>query len=395
MHRCHLLCSLVLMILLAPSAVSAAKSRQPGVDNLIEPVTVFELEDSPQGRYGFRIPSLVVSETGTLIAFCERRVGLHDHAQNDIVVRRSRDGGKSWTAMQVVAEQGGDSLNDPCAVVLDTGRILLRHSRFPKGVHARNSDHTVMADPGYGKPTNMRVYLQHSDDDGETWSRPRDVTRLMRREDAIAIGSPGVGLQLTRGPKRGRILFPNYEVYRIGENGRTKVISVSLSDDGGKTWQLSGPLSEDLDGFGDEAQMAELSEGGVLLSARHGPDHHSRIVSTSRDSGDSWSTLCIADDLLTPPCMASVIRYSWPSAEQAGVLLHSLPRTKDSRSNGTIMISRDEGQSWKRAKVIVRGDFAYSCLARLADGDVGCLYETEDYHKMMFLRLSPEMFLAQ
>ncbi len=365
-------------------------------DSLPGATTVFELSEEPQSQFGYRIPALVVSKSGMLLAFCERRDGLHDHAENDIVLRRSFDGGQTWAPIQIIAEEAGDSLNDPCAVVLVSGRILLRYTHFPQGVHARKTAHTVIAEPGYSGPKNVRILLMHSDDEGQTWSAPRDVTRAMRRQEAISIGSPGVGLQLTRGEHRGRILLPNYEVYHIGDNKRATDNSVCFSDDGGETWGLTKTIEDDgPQASGNEAQLAELPDGGLLMTSRVFPEINGRLVSFSSDGGETWSKLRMAKDLLTPACMSSILRYSWPDDETGSVLLHTLPRTQDSRSNGTLMVSRDEGQSWEPVKVIVPGDFAYSCLARLPNGDVGCLYETDDYHKIAFQHLNPEMFWAQ
>ena len=375
--------------LLALLPLSSPAAPRPGSQDSPATTTVFELGEGTGSQYGFRIPALAVSKKGTLLAFCERRVGLNDHAENDIVSRRSLDGGKTWNSMRVVAEEGGHSLNDPCIVVLESGRVLLRYTRFPKGVHANNSKHTVIAEPGYGGPKNVRIYLTHSDDDGGTWSQPRAVTRAMRREEAISLGSPGVGLLLSRGPHRGRILFPNYEVYHLGGGKRKSANSVSYSDDGGESWKLTATIAEAAsNGFGDEAQLVELSNGGVLLTARDEPGGSCRKLSVSRDGGETWSAHRLATDLMTPPCMSSVHRYSWPNENQPGVLLHSLPHTKDRRENGTILISRDEGASWKPARVIVPGSFAYSCLARLPHGDVGCLYETDKYHRIVFARIA-------
>ncbi len=356
---------------------------------------VFEQGDVRESEFGYRIPALSVTNAGTLLAICERRVGLHDHGQNDIVLRRSLDGGQSWQATQVIADEGSDSLNDPCVVVLEMGRILLRYTRFPKGVHARVSKHTVMAEPGFGGPKHVRLYLTHSDDDGETWSTPRDVTRMMRREEAIAVGSPGVGVQLTSGPHRGRILLPTYQVYRLSDVSRRKANCVSISDDGGETWRLSADVAEpDDQNYGDEAQLVELADGKVLMTARDNPKGQSRKLTVSHDGGETWSTHRIATDLLTPPCMSSVIRLTRTKGEEQGLLLHSLPHTVDSRSNGTIMVSRDQGQTWKTGRVIERNDFAYSCLAELPDGDVGCLYETDDYGQIAFVRMSSGWLLG-
>ncbi len=370
------------------------RAAEPKADDqaISAATTVFELAEANGSQTGYRIPALAVSKKGTLLAFCEQRVGLRDHAENDIVLRRSLDGGQTWLAMQVVAEEGGDSLNDPCVVVLESGRILLRYTRFPKGVHANKSKQTEIAEPGYGGPKNVRIYLTHSDDEGESWSSPRDVTRVMRREEAISLGSPGVGLVLTQGPHKGRILFPNYEVYHLGGGKRKSANSILYSDDGGESWHLTATIAEaESDGFGDEAQLAELSDGGVLLTARDEPGGKFRKLSVSRDGGETWSPHRIATDLMTPPCMSSVLRYSWPSEGKPGVLLHTLPHRKDDRrENGTILVSRDEGATWTAARVIAPGDFAYSCLARLPNGDIGCLYETDDYHRIVFARFTAD-----
>ena len=346
-------------------------------------------EHDAKEHYDYRIPALIVAKDGTLLAFCERRVGLHDHGQNDIVLRRSSDGGETWDVLQLIADEGGDSLNDPCVVVLDTGRILLRYTRFPKGVHARKSRITEIAEPGYDGPKNVRIYLTHSDDNGVTWAEPVDVTRQMRRPDAIAVGSPGIGLQLTRGPHAGRVLLPTYQVYRVGDEDRYKHNSVSISDDGGETWRHSAEIAESEEGHsGDESQMVELADGSVLLTARDEPEGEYRLLSVSQDGGETWSVHRFAKDLMTPPCMSSILRVSFPSEDKPGVLWHALPHTVDARENGTIMVSRDEGRTWKVDRVIEPDGFAYSCLTMLPSGDVGCLYETDEYSKIVFVRLS-------
>ncbi len=374
--------TIALLFLLCTTLASQVLAED--VDQGSQITTVFKTGD----EYGYRIPALTVSQKGTLLAFCERRVGLHDHAQNDIVLRRSYDGGKSWKPLQVIVDEGGDSLNDPCVVVIKSGRILLRYTRFPKGVHARISKHTVMAEPGYGGPKNVRNYLIHSDNDGETWSKPREVTRQMRRKNAIAIGSPGIAIQLTRGKHAGRIVYPNYEFYSLGGGRASTANSVSYSDDGGETWQLSGVINDgDWTGRGNEAQVVELKDGSILLSARNqkGKDPYRRI-SVSRNSGKNWSTQRMAKDLMTPACMSSVIRYRWSDGNKPGVLLHSLPNTKKSRMNGTIFSSQDEGTSWQKLRVIEPDGFAYSCLTKLPNGDIGCLYETTKYKSILFVR---------
>lgn len=380
-------------VLFACLKIVALLTTRPGIveaddaDGSLNSTVVFQHD--AERHFDYRIPALTVAKDGALLAFCERRVGLHDHGQNDIVLRRSSDGGESWDKLQVIADEGGDSLNDPCVVVLDTGRILLRYTRFPKGVHARKSRITEIAEPGYGGPKNVRIYLTHSDDHGVTWATPRDVTRQMRRPDAIAVGSPGVGLQLSRGPHEGRVLLPTYQVYRVGDEDRYKHNSVAISDDGGETWQHSEEIAEPKEGHsGDEAQMVELADGSILLTARDEPEGQYRMLSVSKDAGETWSEHRFAKDLKTPRCMSSILRISMPSDEKPGLLWHTLPHTADSRSNGTIMVSLNEGQTWEVDRVIEPNGFAYSCLTMLPNGDVGCLYETDEYSKIVFVRLA-------
>ncbi|MGI9455292.1 MAG: hypothetical protein ACR2NU_01955, partial [Aeoliella sp.] len=124
---------------------------------------VFAIRDIPAGvpkeghgkdakEYGYRIPSLLTTSKGTVIAFTERRLGLHDHAQNDIVLKRSTDGGETWGPEIVVFEDGMNSINDPLTVQLDDGRIMMMFARFPYGRHARNAGWIKMAELGYDDP---------------------------------------------------------------------------------------------------------------------------------------------------------------------------------------------------------------------------------------------------
>jgi sialidase-1 len=363
------------MALAAGLAASTVAAVSP------ESSTVFQRGE----RYGYRIPAVVVSQKGTIMAFAERRIGLHDHAQNDIVLRRSSDGGRSWGPEQVLKDDGGDSLNDPCAAVLASSRILLRYTRFPQGYHARKSGHTEVAETGYGGPRNVRLYLMRSEDDGATWSAPVDLTRQMRPEQSVSVGSPGNAIQLTRGTKQGRIVFPQYETYYIGGKRMWKT-RVCFSDDGGASWQLGKYISEgDLAGYGNEAQVVELADGGVLFSARN-QGGGLRKLAVSRDAGESWSPYRLQQELVTPACMASVVRYSWPEDDKPGVLLHSIPFSKKGRENGAVLVSYDDGTTWPVSSVIEPGAFAYSCLAVLKDGSVGCLYEGGGYRDIRFAR---------
>jgi len=160
----------------------------------------------------YRIPSVAVTKKGTVLAFAEARQG-GDHSANDIVLKRSTDAGKTWGPMQVLCEKGKDVLVNPCAVVLDSGRVLLMFQHFPAGYHARAMGKKIkLLSPGIEGETISRTLVMHSDDDGKTWSTPRDVTAGTKRPTMNSTASgPGMGIVLRRGRHKGRILMPTNE----------------------------------------------------------------------------------------------------------------------------------------------------------------------------------------
>lgn len=358
-------------------------------DEISAPVTVFSFDE--ENGHGFRIPSLVTAADGSLLAFAERRAGLHDHAQNDIVLRRSLDNGRSWLPSQMVVDGGMDSLNDPCALVLDTGNIILIYQRFPWMVHSRNSDRTQQAEPGYDGPRNTRTYLIQSDDHGLTWSAPREITKMIRPAARISIGSPGIGVQLSRGEHRGRIIIPIYETLPLEGNGQRWLNSVAYSDDQGRSWRISNNIPhQGHTGFGNEAQVAELSDGRLLFLARNQGGFY-RKYALSDDGGITWSNMRLDFDLPGTPCQGSLLEHSLSGDRDKGsLLLFSAPSNKYARNKGTIFMSGSDGREWEHSRRIGHGFFAYSCLANLKDGRIGILYETDDYRKIVFSSFSPE-----
>lgn len=355
--------------------------------------TVFRDGDGDYPR--FRIPALLCLPDGTLLAFAEGRrphlEGQHDdHARNNIVLRRSEDGGETWGPVQVVAAQGDDSLNDPCVVLLpDSSRVLLMYQRFPQGYHARPMMHTRVAEPGYGGPRNTQSLLTHSDDGGRSWSEPRDITHAVRAPDAISVGSPGVGIVLTKQPYAGRILLPLYEVIPMegDEEERYWRNRVAISDDDGASWRVSAraPLDQ-LNGLGNEAQLAALSDGSIRMHARLQGGANRVAWSVSEDGGEHWSPLVESPDLISTPCMTSIV--AMPGTKQGrDVLLASLPYSESGREHGALLVSYDAGTTWTLERTIYPGGFAYSSLAILPDGRVACLFERGPYEDISFLTL--------
>ena len=329
-----------------------------------------------EGYPVYRIPSLITSQNGTVLAFCEGRAGRNDHSENDIVLKTSQDGGESWSPVRAIASDGHNCLNNPQAVVSqDTGRIFLMYQHSPYGYHAERRENWYgkvlqAVDRGYEGEHIRRCFLISSDDEGVSWSEPREVTRGVKYQDAISLASgPGIGIQITAGEYTGRLLMPFN--HRSSESG--KQVYTAYSDDGGETWTKGNPAPDGAPGFANEVQVVELTGGRVMLNARSGTG--CRKTGISEDGGESWTPLQDNSDLVDPVCQASILRCN--EAGKDGVaFLFSNPASAGDRVNGTVRLSRDEGMSWPVTKIICPGRFAYSCLASLPNGKIGCLYET-------------------
>ncbi len=358
-------------------------------------IPVFQRNDGVYPEY--RIPALLATQNGTLLACAEGRQTLDDHAQNDIVLKRSVDGGQSWSATQVVYSDGANVAVNPCIVQLPDGRILLMFQRFPAGYHSRpmQQGRIKLLHPGVEGELICRTLLMFSDDDGLTWSEPRDVTAGTKRPTIVnsTASGPGVGIVLTRGDHKGRIIIPTNEGMWDGHLHRFNVYTC-FSDDNGETWQFGENAPHD-DAYGNEVQMVELIDGSVLLNSRSIYGSKLRKLAISRDGGETWTQLKDQPDLPEPQCMGSTIRYSWPEEEGGSVLLYSGPASQNKREQGTIFISRDEGQTWPECKLVYPGEFAYSCLTKLPDGSVGLLFEADGYAAIRFVHLSREWFVRE
>ena len=358
-----------------------------GVD---EQVTLFANGD---GYTNFRIPAVVVTKAGTVLAFCEARANprgpTNDSGDIDLVLRRSTDHGRTFGPRQIVWDDAGNTCGNPCPVIDQrTGRIVLAMT------HNLGLDRESMIVAGTSKGTRT-VWVCHSDDDGVTWSRPRDVTTTTKKPEwAWYATGPGVGIQLARGPHAGRLIIPCDYVVKGGKGDDAGNSHVIYSDDGGETWVIGGePPNKKF----NESQIVERADGSVLLNMRNrgrgatgGFD--GRGVAVSTDGGVTFAAATEDTTLVEPRCQASVIRYSWPDGGKSR-LLFSNPARRDERKEMTVRVSYDEGATWPESKLIYPGWTGYSCLAPLADGTVGLFYEagnSERYQRIEFARLKLE-----
>lgn len=368
----------LLLALLLQAAVSAA--GEPELADVFVP--------RADGFKSIRIPAIVASKSGTLLAFAEGRAADADQASNKIIQKRSSDGGKTWGKLAVLADDGRNSLNNPCVVVEHrSGRLLLMYQSYPAGLTEQSRN----LQAGYGGGRVVRAWLIASDDDGATWSKPREITTQVKRPNATTVtGGPGIGIQLRHGEHAGRILFP----FNDGPFGLWNIYAV-YSDDGGSTWAMGDDAPGNLidDGKGrkistvNEAQFVELSDGSIRFNARRWGGKPLRKTCASLDGGATWSKIQDVPELADPSCMGSIFRYTDPADRSRSRILYSGPQSTR-RENGTIFLSYDEGQTWPVKRVLCPSGFAYSCLTALRDSVIGCLYEAQGSGKIIFARFT-------
>ena len=231
------------------------------------------------------------------------------------------------------------------------------------------------------------VFVMSSTDDGRTWSTPRDITADVKRPEWTWYATgPGSGIQLQKGPHRGRLVVACDHIEAGTKHYYSHVI---YSDDHGRTWQLGGSTPQHQV---NESEVAELSDGRLLLNMRnYAPGEKHRKIAWSDDGGLTWSDIRSDSTLIEPICQASLLRYPFAD-EDRSILLFSNPASKTRRDSMTVRASFDEGRTWPAKRLLHTGHAAYSDLVKLPGGDVGILYEAgpsqdEPYRRIVFERL--------
>ena len=309
----------------------------------------------------YRIPSLITTAAGTLLAVCDARVDRPGDAINNIdqVYKRSTDKGATWGEMRrAVAFPGEEAAGDPSMVQDEqTGRIWLFYGYVPG------------ERPGATGPTPTRRVLQlgavWSDDDGETWSSPRDIGAEVDRPEWCQIWpAPGRGIQA----KSGRLIIPCTAMVPDIWIPRSYL---TFSDDHGASWQVSACIGDNL----NEPTVVELEDGTLMVNARSLRGKGCRAIVTSTDGGETWSEIRDEPVLVEPICQGSFIRLP------DGKLLFSNPASSvvGDRRNMTLRLSTDDGRTWPVSRQVYEGPSRYSCLTVLPDGEIGLLYERDSF----------------
>ncbi|MGW3957129.1 sialidase family protein [Streptomyces sp. NPDC004752] len=385
-----LLAAAVLAVAVTPAAVARPAVAKPGCASSVPYVA---------GRGGYdtyRIPAVVRTRAGTVLAFAEgRHNGAGDSGAIDVVLRRSTDGGCTWGPLSVVAAGHGDTRGNPAPVVDPrTGAIVL--------VTSYNSGDVTEAQIVRGEVTpeqGRRVFVQRSLDDGRHFTPPQEITADVKPADwRWNATGPGHAVALTRGPHAGRLVVPaNHSAAPPPGSGDTGQEAkyygghAFYSDDGGRTWQL-GFVDDSYDGQinSNESSAAQLPDGRLYFSSRdqNGSSPGNRLDSYSSDGGQTLDRPYAVQPTLNdvPVVQGSVLQLSGRHAP----LLFSAPSVPTAREAMTVWRSADGGARFTKARTLSRDKAGYSDLVQLDAGTVGILYETGTsgaYETIEFRRL--------
>ena len=321
----------------------------------------------PRGDY--RIPSLVATSNGTLLAFVMGRMHRTDATPNIVYLRRSHDDGATW-------EKAVPVLNDPTnrtmyggAPVIDpvTGAVHFVHNAANWG--ARDCSACI-----------LKVISSY--DNGATWSAPRGLNLSSgQARNATWGGGLASGIALTRGPHAGRLVVALRSDCGCGQLRASFVV---YSDDNGATWTGGAPMLL-LPAFGGgwtECEVAELRNGSVLMTSRNfygaSSGQGARLMARSDDGGSTWAANWTARDLPDPYCEGSIL-----SNAAAGSVLFANP-SSHVRANFSLHQSFDDGSTWPVHHIVYGGGSAYSDIAFTRNGSVAVLFEKDNYNTVAF-----------
>lgn len=351
-----------------------------------------------EGHKTYRIPAVISTTGGTILAFCEGRVsGSGDFGDINIVLKRSTDGGSSWKPMQTVVDYDKLQAGNPAPVIDRTD------PRYPRGriflFYNTGNNHEGEVRKGNGL---REVWYKTSTDEGLTWSDAVNITTQTHhpyqpntnpmytdREDWRSYANtPGHALQILSGKYKGRLYIaanhsagnplPKFEDYHA--HGY-------YSDDHGLTFHLSETIN--IPGS-NEATAAELSEGGLMINARNQQgDIRSRIIAISNNGGQSWTRTYFDPQLPDPVCEGSLLNIG--TKHQKHILAFTNAANTRRRDSLTLRISMDEGVTWNKKILLdaapdetIKDFTAYSDIVLLDKKLVGVLYERAGYGQVVF-----------
>lgn len=361
-----------------------------------QPTETSIFKSGTEGYKTFRIPAIISLKNGDLLAFCEGRVNnAADYGNVDLVMKRSSDKGKTWSALQVVADNGVLQAGGPAPVVDMYDPV------YPEGkVYIFfNTGNASEKDIKEGKGVKNCIY-KTSVDNGHTWSRPVKITEQVHKPNKpdtdprynftedwrYYANTPGHAMQFEEGPYKGRLFIPaNHSAGPPAKDRSEYFAHGYYSDDHGRTFKLGNSLR--LPGS-NESTAAELSDGRLMMNSRNEKgDIRARIVSLSSDGGTSWDTTYFDKNLPDPVCQGSLLTVG--KYHGRNILAFCNPADTKERNNLTLRISYDEGKTWEKNLLIAAGQgkgdhTAYPDLVKMSKSEIGVMYEKNNYSDIVF-----------
>lgn len=426
---------------------------------LSTPFRLFAKERGPAGHY--RIPSIIVTKHGTVVACADARFFTARDNPNriDKAICRSTDNGKTWEDMFIAVKEAGESMKfasaaiDPCLVYDDElDKIILLYSHTPAGIGILNSkrgtgfdkkgrlivtkdkkkyslgengilyygdkatgftvdkNHDVWEngkkvgnirtlEGGFCEYATSYMYMSQSTDDGLTWTEPVCISKQIKSDYMCFIGcGPGVGVKIKQGKHKGRLVAPIYFTPRYWP--LMECTACIYSDDGGNTWKTGGAVGENRKRLGifkvghkfiadwertSESQIITLPDGKLKSFVRNHARCKKVAVACSDDGGESWYGYRFID---IPQCICQISAINVKDNDKDAVLLLNAAST-DKRENGVIRLSYDYGETFPYSLKIKDGEFVYSSMCQMQDGNIGVLYEGSTQHETVdFVTLS-------
>jgi sialidase-1 len=380
-------------IVLAVFAVIAVNGMWMPLNVQAQSAEVPVFVSGTEGYKAFRIPAILRLPEGSLLAFAEGRLnGPGDWGNIDIVMKRSTDGGKTWSPLQVVVDDDTLQVCNPAPVLDKTdpaypgGRLFLFYNtgnvperQIYQGLGVKLSYYTTSSDGGktWSAPVNITSQIDklNKPELDPAWNHPEDWRYYAN--------TPGHAIQLEGTPYRGRILVAANHTERPSlPHGGSGFSHTYYTDDHGRTFHLGNSIG--MSGS-NESTAVELPGGGVLLNARSAV--HYRIVAFSKDGGITWDTTYVDYQLPDPGCEGSIVSARMRRGKPVIAFCNEAAHKRDSL---TLRISFDEGSTWTKRLLVDRNPAsgrnysAYSDIAAIDGKRVGILYEKENYTKIVF-----------
>ncbi|MGN6163420.1 MAG: sialidase family protein [Flavisolibacter sp.] len=351
-----------------------------------------------EGHKSYRIPAIIGLPNKQLLAFCEGRVnGAGDFGDINIVMKRSSDGGNTWTALQTIVDADSLQAGNPAPVVDCTDPA------YPKGriflFYNTGNNHEGEVRKGNGL---REAWYKTSTDNGHTWSEAVNITTQVHRPRQSRVNAaynftedwrsyantPGHAMQFQKGKYKGRIFVAaNHSAGDPQKQFSDYAAHGYYTDDHGKTFHLGATVA--MPGS-NESMATELSHDKLMMNSRNQKgDVRARIVSISGDGGATWDTTYFDETLIDPVNQGSILTLG--SKKGKNIIAFCNAADIKRRDNLTLRISYDDGKTWTKTYAIdksvegSKGDYtAYSDLVKLNKKKIGVLYEKDGYKEIVF-----------